>query len=238
MGDTIHPPPPPSRKTDSYWCKLMGSCGWRLPWPCPASSLRSRRPSPASRPPLRFLVPVHPEPQLAVFSAMGRMANLRWQHIGPQPRPLAHFLPEKLGGRTDHPVQLARLGGSATAAGLALLSCDGHCRWLKAAAVLELAAQARNSGRPVTLWKLRPGRTLCRVAPCPADMAALVLATSCGRLLRLAATPDLFQELDGPSGAPLLRLLPHEIIVGAAWCGDASLVLLATPPWSTQAAAR
>ena len=202
----------------------------RLASPLAVSRLHLQQPAPLASqpPPLRCLVPVHPEPQLVVFSAMGRIANLRWERIGPQPQVLAHFLPEKLGGQTDHPVQLVRLGGSASAAGLALLSCDGHCRWLKAATVRELAERARNSGRTITLLKLRPGRTLCRVAACPADAEALVVATSCGRLLRLNATPHLLQELDSPAGAPLLRLLPHEVIVGAAWCGDARQVLLAT----------
>ncbi|SAY38968.1 DNA gyrase/topoisomerase IV subunit A [Candidatus Synechococcus spongiarum] len=202
----------------------------RLASPLAVSRRRLEQPAPLASqpPPLRCLVPVHPEPRLVVFSALGRIANLRWERIGPHPQDLAHFLPEKLGGQTDHPVQLVRLGGSATAAGLALLSCDGHCRWLKAAAVLEAAARVRDTGRTVTLLKVRPRQTLCRVAPCPADVATLVVATSCGRLLRLDATPHLLQELDSPAGAPLLRLLPHEIIVGAAWCGDAGQVLLAT----------
>ncbi|MXZ83181.1 MAG: DNA topoisomerase 4 subunit A [Synechococcus sp. SB0666_bin_14] len=209
---------------------VQGDGQLRLASPLAVSRLKLEQPAPLASqpPPLRCLVPVHPEPRIVVFSTMGRIANLRWERIGPQPQDLAHFLPEKLGGQTDHPVQLVRLGGAATAAGLALLSCDGHCRWLKATAVLESAERARNSGRTVTLLKLRPGRTLCRVAPCPADMAALVVATSCGRLLRLDATPELLQELDSPAGAPLLRLLPHETIVGAAWCGEASQVLLAT----------
>ena len=202
----------------------------RLASPLAVSRLQLERPAPlASRPqPLRCLVPVQPELRLAVFSAMGRIANLRWERAAPQSQALAHFLPEKLGGQVDYPVQLVWLGGSSTAAGLALLSCDGHCRWLKAAAVLELAARSRNSGRTVTLFKLRPGRKLCRVAPCPEDVASLVVATSCGRLLRLEATPDLLQELDSPAGAPLLRLLPRETIVGAACCGDTSQLLLAT----------
>lgn len=202
----------------------------RLASPLAVSRLQLEQPAPLASqpPPLRCLVPVHPEPQLVVFSAMGRIANLRWERAAPQPQALAHFLPEKLGGQVDRPVHLAWLGGAATAAGLALLSCDGHCRWLKAAAVLELAARARNSGRTVTLLKLRPGRTLCRVAPCPEHAVVLVVATSCGRLLRLDVTPDLLQELDSPAGAPLLRLLPRETVVGAAWCGDTSRLLLAT----------
>ena len=202
----------------------------RLASPLAVSRLQLEQPAPlASQPaPLRCLVPVHPEPQLVVFSAMGRIATLRWERIAPQPRALTRFLPEKLGSQVDRPVQLVRLGGSSTAAGLALLSCDGHCRWLKAAAVLELAARVRNSGRTATLLKLRPGRTLCRVAPCPEQAVVLVVATSCGRLLRLDATPELLQVLNSPGGAPLLRLLPRETIVGAAWCGDASQVLLAT----------
>ena len=202
----------------------------RLASPLAVSRLHLKQPAPlASQPqPLRCLVPVHPEPRLVVFSAMGRIANLRWDRIAPQAQPLAHFLPEKLGGQVDYPVQLAWLGGSSTAAGLALLSCDGHCRWLKAAAVLESAARARNSGRTVTLFRLRPGRKLCRLAPCPEGVAYLVVATSCGRLLRLDLTPELLQELDSPAGASLLRLLPRETIVGAACCGHTSQLLLAT----------
>ena len=202
----------------------------RLASPLAVSRLQLEQPAPLASqpPPLRCLVPVHPEPRLVVFSAMGRIANLRWERAAPQPRSLAHFLPEKLGGQVDRPVHLAWLGGSATAAGLALLSCDGHCRWLKAAAVLEAAERVRDTGRTATLLKLRPGQTLGRVAPCPAEVAALVVATSCGRLLRLDVTPDLPQELDSPAGVPLLRLLPRETIVGAAWCGDTSQLLLAT----------
>ena len=223
---------PPARATlpEDGLLLVQGDGQLRLASPLAVSRLQLEQPAPlASQPsPLRCVVPVQPEPQLVVFSAMGRIANLRWERATPQPRALAHFLPEKLGGQVDRPVHLAWLGGAATAAGLALLSCDGHCRWLKAAAVLELAARARNSGRTVTLLKLRPGRTLCRVAPCPEHTVVLVVATSCGRLLRLDATPDLLQELDSPAGAPLLRLLPGETIVGAAWCGDTSRLLLAT----------
>jgi len=202
----------------------------RLASPLAVSRLHLEQPAPlASQPqPPRCLIPVHPEPQLVAFSAMGRIATLRWERTAPQPQALAHFLPEKLGGQTDYPVHLALLGGSAAAAGLALLSCDGHCRWLKAAAIGELTARARNSGRTVTLFKLRPGRTLYQVAPCPADATVLVVATSCGRLLRLDITPNLLQELDSLAGAPLLQLLPHETMVGAACCGDGSQLLLAT----------
>lgn len=204
----------------------------RLASPLAVSRLHLEQPAPLASQspplPLRCLVPVHPEPRLVVFSAMGRIANLRWERAAPQPQALAHFLPEKLGGQADHPVQLASLGGSSTTAGLALLSDDGHCRWLKAADVLELAARSRSSGRTVTVFKLRPGRTLCRVAPCPEDAVVLAVATSYGRLLRLDATPDLLQELDSPAGASLLRLLPREAIVGAACCGDTSHLLLAT----------
>ncbi|MXW13019.1 MAG: topoisomerase IV [Synechococcus sp. SB0668_bin_13] len=202
----------------------------RLASPLAVSRLQLEQPAPlASRPqPPRCLVPVRPEPRIVVFSAMGRIASLRWERTAPQPRALAHFLPEKLGGQADHPVQLAALGGSTTTAGLALLSDDGHCRWLKAADVLELAARSRSSGRTVTVFKLRPGRALCRVAACPEDVVVLVVATSCGRLLRLDVTPDLLQELDSPAGAPLLRLLPRETIVGAACCEGAGQLLLAT----------
>ena len=202
----------------------------RLASPLAVSRLNLEQPAPlASQPqPPRCLVPVQPEPRLVVFSAMGRIANLRWERVAPQPQALARFLPEKLGGQVDRPVQLALLGGSSTAAGVALLSCDGRCRWLKAAVVTELAARAQNSGRTVVLFKLRPGRTLCRAAPCPESAVALVVATSCGRLLRLDVTPDLLQELDSPAGASLLRLLPRETIVGAACCGDTSQLLLAT----------
>ena len=198
--------------------------------PIAVSRLHLEQPTPlTSQPqPLRCLVPLHPEPQLVVFSAMGRIANLRWDRIATQPQSLANFLPEKLGGQVDYPVQMVWLGGSSTAGGLALLSCDGYCRWLKATDVLELTARARNSGRTVTLFKLRSGRKLSRVAPCPEDVVYLVVATSCGRLLRLDVTPELLQELAGSTGAPLLRLLPRETIVGVACCGEASQLLLAT----------
>ena len=202
----------------------------RLASPLAVSRLNLEQPAPlASQPqPPRCIVPVHPEPQLVVFSAMGRIANLRWQQTAPQPQALAHFLPEKLGGQADRPVQLTLLGGSSTAAGVAILSSDGHCRWLRAPALRELTARSRNSGRTLTLLKLRPGRILCRVAPCPEGAVALVVATSCGRLLRLEVTPELLQKLDSPAGAPLLRLIPRETIVGAACCRDASQLLLAT----------
>ena len=199
----------------------------RLASPLAVSRLHLEQPAPlASQPqPLRCLVPVQPEPHLVVCSAMGRIATLRWERAAPQPQPLTRFLPEKLG---DRPVQLVLLGSSATAAGLVLLSCDGHGRWLKAADLAQLAARSQNSGRAVTLFKLRPGGALCRVAPCPEGVVYLVVATSCGRLLRLDLTPDLLQGLSSPAGSPLLRLLPRETVVGAACCGSAGLLLTAT----------
>ena len=202
----------------------------RLVSPLAISRLNLEQPAPlaSQHQPPRCLIPVHPAPQLVVFSAMGRIANLRWEQTTPQPRSLARLLPEKLGGQVDHPVQLTVLGGASTAGGLALLSCDGHCRWLKAAAVPELAARSRNSGRTVSLFKLRPGRRLCRVAPCPENVMYLVVATSCGRLLRLDISPDLLQELDRPAGATLLPLLPSEVIVGGVCCGNTGQLLLAT----------
>ena len=202
----------------------------RLASPTAVSRLQLQQPAPLAAQPsaLRCVVPIHPDPQLVVFSAMGRIATVRWERLAPQPQPLAHFLPEKLGGQADHPVWMVRLGGASTAAGLALLSSDGHCRWLDAAALQDAGARTRSSGRTVTLLKLRSGQSLCQVAPCPQAAAALVVATSCGRLLRLDASPELLQTLESPGGAPLLRLLPQETIVGAAWCGSASQLLLAT----------
>jgi len=201
----------------------------RLVSPTAVSRLRLGRPAPLSNqpPPPRYLIPVRAQPQIVVFSALGRLANLRWQRTTHEPRFLNRFLPEKMGGQVDHPIQLMELGGASTEAGVALFSCDGHCRWIRADALQGFVERAHNSGRTVTLLKLRPHHRLCWVAPCP-GLERLVVATSCGRLLCLDMTPELLQELAGPTGAPLLRLLPSETIVGAACCGGASQLLLAS----------
>lgn len=181
--------------------------------------------------PARLILPVRSEPQVLAFSADGRVALLRWEFAGQQPGPLERFLPDSLGGSPV--VQLLALpsadddGAAAGQAGgitsLGLLSSDGRCKRLP----LELFREL--SGRAATVLKLKEGVKLSRVLPCR-DGGELVVASSTGRLLRLAVNeanlPLMGRAAQGPL---LLRLLPGEAVVGAAGvAGPDGAVLLAS----------
>jgi DNA gyrase subunit A len=173
--------------------------------------------------PARLILPVQRQPQVLAFTADGRVALLRWEFAGQQPGPLERFLPDSLEGSPV--LQLLALpdeaDGSCTSLGL--LSSDGRCKRLPLEAFQEL------SGRAATVLKLREGVTLSRVVPCR-EGGELVVATSTGRLLRLAVNeadlPLMGRTAQGPM---LLRLLPGEAVVGAAGVqGPEGSVLLAS----------
>ncbi|TVS05721.1 MAG: DNA topoisomerase 4 subunit A [Cyanobium sp. PLM2.Bin73] len=185
--------------------------------------------------PARLILPVQSEPQVLAFSADGRVALLRWEFAGQQPGSLERFLPDSLGGSPV--VQLLALpaaaeegatagpGGAITSLGL--LSSDGRCKRLP----LELFREL--SGRAATVLKLKEGVQLSRVLPCR-DGGELVVASSTGRLLRLAVNeanlPLMGRAAQGPV---LLRLLPGEVVVGAAGVGgpDGAVLLASRRGW-------
>jgi DNA gyrase subunit A len=105
---------------------------------------------------------------------------------------------------------------------IGLLSTDGRFKRLPIEDFLEL------SGRPATVLKLKEGVELQRVVPCQ-EGEDLVVATSTGRVLRLAINdtnlPVLGRTAQGPM---LLRLLPEERVVGAARAAVGGHVLLAS----------
>ncbi|MEB3321334.1 MAG: DNA topoisomerase (ATP-hydrolyzing) subunit A, partial [Synechococcaceae cyanobacterium] len=170
-------------------------------------------------PPARLILPTAAQPAVLAFTAAGRVALLRWEFAGQQPGRLERFLPDSMEG--ERVLQVLPLpdppGGS-----LGLLSSDGRFKRLPIEEFLEL------SGRAATVLKLRDGVELQRVVPCREDQH-LVVATSTGRLLRLAVNeanlPVMGRTAQGPM---LLRLLPGEAVVGAACAGEEGSVLLAS----------
>ena len=169
--------------------------------------------------PARLLLPVVQEPALLAFSASGRVALLRWEFAGQQPGTLERFLPESMAG--DRVVQLLPLPKQPSGS-LGLLSTDGRFKRLPIEDFLEL------SGRATTVLKLKDGVELQRVVAC-GDGHELVVASSTGRMLRLAVNGDNLPVMGRTAQGPvLLRLLPGETVVGAT-CGAATAgVLLAT----------
>jgi len=169
--------------------------------------------------PARLLLPVVQEPALLAFSASGRVALLRWEFAGQQPGTLERFLPESMAG--DRVVQLLPLPKQPSG-NLGLLSTDGRFKRLPIEDFLEL------SGRATTVLKLKDGVELQRVVAC-GDGHELVVASSTGRMLRLAVNGDNLPVMGRTAQGPvLLRLLPGETVVGAT-CGTAADgVLLAT----------
>jgi DNA gyrase subunit A len=175
--------------------------------------------------PARLILPVQSEPQVLAFTADGRVALLRWEFAGQQPGLVERFLPDSLEG--SRVVQVLALSGGEEAGravtSLALLSSDGRCKRLP----LELFREL--SGRAATVLKLKEGVQLSRVLSCR-DEGELVVASSTGRLLRLAVNeanlPLMGRTAQGPV---LLRLLPGETVVGAAGVrGPEGSVLLAS----------
>ena len=170
-------------------------------------------------PPARLILPVAEQPALLAFSAGGRVALLRWEFAGQNPGRLERFLPDSLQG--EQVVQVLPLPQPASGS-LGLLSTDGRFKRLPMEDFLEL------SGRPATVLKLKEGVALQRVVPCQ-EGEDLVVATSTGRVLRLAINdtnlPVLGRTAQGPM---LLRLLPGERVVGAARASAGGNVLLAS----------
>ena len=169
--------------------------------------------------PARLLLPVVQEPALLAFSASGRVALLRWEFAGQQPGTLERFLPESMAG--DRVVQLLPLPKQPSGS-LGLLSTDGRFKRLPIEDFLEL------SGRATTVLKLKDGVELQRVVAC-GDGHELVVASSTGRMLRLAVNGDNLPVMGRTAQGPvLLRLLPGETVVGATCGAAADGVLLAT----------
>jgi DNA gyrase subunit A len=166
--------------------------------------------------PARLILPISTKPALLAFSSSGRVALLRWEFAAQQTGGIEKFLPESLSG--DAVVQLLPLSREPQGS-LGLLSSDGRFKRLPIETFLDL------SGRAATVLKLKDGLRLCRVVPCRQG-DDLVVASSTGRMLRLAVN-DANLPLMGKAaqGPVLMRLLPGEVVVGAA-CGAASADLL------------
>jgi DNA gyrase subunit A len=169
--------------------------------------------------PPRILLPVDPPPALLAFTADGRVALVRWEFAAQQQGALERFLPESLAGEAV--VQVSPLQPDLHSS-LGLLSSDGRFKRLAIEDVQDL------SGRAATVLKLKEGVTLQRVVAC-ADDQDLVVASSTGRILRLAINdsdlPLLGRTAQGPQ---LMRLLPGEQVVGAACVPNDGEVLLAS----------
>jgi DNA gyrase subunit A len=168
-------------------------------------------------PPARLILPTATQPQLLAFSADGRVALLRWEFAGQQPGGLGRFLPESL--EQNQVVEVLPLPAAGS---LGLLSSDGRFKRLPVEEVTEL------SGRAATILRLKEGVRLQRVVACR-EGEDLVVASSTGRLLRLAVNeanlPVLGRAAQGPM---LMRLLPGETVVGAAAVAAGGAVLLAS----------
>ena len=169
--------------------------------------------------PPRIFLPVEPPPALLAFTADGRVALVRWEFAAQQQGPLERFLPESLAG--EDVVQVLPLQASLHSS-LGLLSSDGRFKRLAIEEVQDL------SGRATSVLKLKEGVTLKRVLPFGSNHE-LVVASSTGRLLRLAVNesnlPVLGRTAQGPQ---LMRLLPGEDVVGAASVQSGGEVLLAS----------
>ncbi|MFN9931900.1 MAG: DNA topoisomerase (ATP-hydrolyzing) subunit A [Cyanobacteriota bacterium] len=169
--------------------------------------------------PARLILPTTGQPGVLAFTSEGRVALLRWEFSAQTPGNLEKFLPESLAG--ERVVQVLPLP-TPPRGSLGLLSSDGRFKRLPIEEFLEL------SGRAATVLKLRDGVVLQRVVACD-DRLDLVVASSTGRLLRLAMNeanlPVMGRAAQGPM---LLRLLPGESVVGAAAAPADGQVLLAT----------
>ena len=169
--------------------------------------------------PPRIFLPVEPPPALLAFTADGRVALVRWEFAAQQQGPLERFLPESLAG--EDVVQVLPLQASLHSS-LGLLSSDGRFKRLAIEEVQDL------SGRATSVLKLKEGVTLKRVLPFGSNHE-LVVASSTGRLLRLAVNDSTLPLLGRTAQGPqLMRLLPGEDVVGAASVHSGGEVLLAS----------
>jgi DNA gyrase subunit A len=171
--------------------------------------------------PARLILPVASQPAVLAFTDAGRVALLRWEFAGQQPGTLETFLPEGMKG--ERVVQLLVMPQDpAAGTSVGLLSSDGRFKRLPIEEFQEL------SGRATSVLKLKEGVTLKRAVLCR-DTQDLVVASSTGRLLRLAVNeanlPVMGRNAQGPV---LLRLLPGEAVVGAVGVTHDDSVLLAS----------
>ena len=165
--------------------------------------------------PARLILPIAAQPLLLAFTVSGRVALLRWEFAAQQPGNLERFLPESLEG--EQVVQVLPLPKQGS---LGLLSSDGRFKRLPVGEFQEL------SGRATTVLKLKEGVSLRRVVS-GQEGDLLVVASSTGRMLRLlmneANLPLMGRAAQGPM---LMRLLPGEVVVGAACAPEESASLL------------
>jgi DNA gyrase subunit A len=170
--------------------------------------------------PARLILPVSQHPAVLAFTDAGRVALLRWEFAGQQPGPLETFLPEGMKG--ERVVQLLVMPQDPAGASVGLLSSDGRFKRLPIEEFQEL------SGRATSVLKLKEGVTLKRAVLCR-DSQDLVVASSTGRLLRLAVNeanlPVMGRNAQGPV---LLRLLPGEAVVGAVGLSEGGSVVMAS----------
>ena len=171
--------------------------------------------------PARLILPVASQPAVLAFTDAGRVALLRWEFAGQQPGTLETFLPEGMKG--ERVVQLLVMPQDpAAGTSVGLLSSDGRFKRLPIEEFQEL------SGRATSVLKLKEGVALKRAVLCR-DTQDLVVASSTGRLLRLAVNeanlPVMGRNAQGPV---LLRLLPGEAVVGAVGVTHDDSVLLAS----------
>jgi DNA gyrase subunit A len=170
--------------------------------------------------PARLILPVSQHPAVLAFTDAGRVALLRWEFAGQQPGPLETFLPEGMKG--ERVVQLLVMPQDPAGATVGLLSSDGRFKRLPIEEFQDL------SGRATSVLKLKEGVTLKRAVLCR-DSQDLVVASSTGRLLRLAVNeanlPVMGRNAQGPV---LLRLLPGEAVVGAVGLSEGGSVVMAS----------
>jgi DNA gyrase subunit A len=169
--------------------------------------------------PARLILSTSSQPGLLAFTASGRVALLRWEFAGQQPGTLERFLPDGISG--DPVVQVVPLP-SESGVSLGLLSSDGRFKRLALEAFQDL------SGRAATVLKLKDGVQLKRVVVCR-EGGEVVVASSTARLLRLAVNESNLPLMGRAAQGPLLmRLLPQEMVVGAAEVTSSGAVLLAS----------
>jgi len=168
--------------------------------------------------PARLILPIADQPLLLAFTVGGRVALLRWEFAAQQPGNLERFLPESLEG--ERVVQVLPLPKQGS---LGLLSSDGRFKRMPVGEFQEL------SGRATTVLKLKEGVSLRRVVS-GQEGDLLVVASSTGRMLRIVLNevnlPLMGRAAQGPM---LMRLLPGEMVVGAACApAETASLLLAT----------
>jgi DNA gyrase subunit A len=155
--------------------------------------------------PARLILPIAEQPLLLAFTGSGRVALLRWEFAGQQPGKLERFLPDSIEG--EPVVQVLPMPGEGS---LGLLSSDGRFKRLPVEEFQEL------SGRATTVLKLKEGVTLRRVVA-GQEGDTLVVASSTGRMLRLCLDETQLPLMGRAAQGPILmRLLPGEVVVGAA----------------------